>query len=221
MKNGAVIDHMAVFKGRCAPGALSGMRLAASGDLDAVLEQGKDRGQAFFSAALAAGKVDDERAASESGHGAREPGEGMIHGAEGSHGLGKAWGFAVNHAAGCFGSAVARTEAGASNGEDQSRSLKAEFFECCGDPVFVVWHEARPDFGLRPLLAEECHEDRARGVGHQALRTTVGDGEDGKEHKRDCNSLFVHGFGLAGLSATTGAGVADFNWLRSARTACP
>jgi len=25
----------------------------------------------------------------------------------------------------------------------------------------------RPDFGLRPLLAEECHEDRARGVGHQ------------------------------------------------------
>ena len=70
---------------RLAARAFSGVGSAARGDFEGVLEQGENRGQALFRGAAAAGKVDDERAASEPSHGAREPGEGILLGAQGAH----------------------------------------------------------------------------------------------------------------------------------------
>src|SRR6185312_2318133 len=86
----------------------SGMRLTPGGDLQPMLEQGNNRGQAFFCAAAAAGQVHDERAAAQPGYGPREPRELILPRTIGAHGLGQPRSFAINDAAGGLGSAVAR-----------------------------------------------------------------------------------------------------------------
>ena len=125
---------------RLAARAFSGVGSAARGDFEGVLEQGENRGQALFRGAAAAGKVDDERAASEPSHGAREPGEGILLGAQGAHGFGQAGGFAVDDPAGGLGGAVARTEAGAADGEDQRSAVAVfpEYYSADGGSTLMV-----------------------------------------------------------------------------------
>jgi len=81
--------------------------LAAGGDVEGVGEQREDGLEALACTALAAGEIDDEGCAAETGDGAGEPGEAVLLRALGAHGLGQAGDFAVDDAEGGFGGAVA------------------------------------------------------------------------------------------------------------------
>jgi hypothetical protein len=52
----------------------SGVALASVGDVDGVVQEREDGREAFFSAALAAGEIDDKGGAAQAGDAAREPG---------------------------------------------------------------------------------------------------------------------------------------------------
>jgi hypothetical protein len=102
--------------------------------------------------------------------------------AQGTHGLGNAGSFAVDEVASGLGGAVARAQAGATDGENEGRAQVAEIFKVGGDQVFVVGNDAGAEFGVRPLAGEERGNGGACCVSEQALRTAVGDGEDGEQH---------------------------------------
>ena len=157
--------------------------LAAVGDFEAMPEQGRDGCEALLCSSLAARKVDNERGVSEAGHSAGKPCEGIAFGAMETHGFSESGRFAVDDPTRSLGGAVARPQSGAADGENQRGVLSAEFLELEGDGVFVVGQEAGPGFGFRPKLLEERNNGRARGVCLQTLRATVGDGENGEQHR--------------------------------------
>ena len=152
------------------------MLLAAGCDVDSVLDEGENGAEAFRGAALAAGQVDDERAAFESGDGAGEPCEFVLRGADGAHGFGEAGGFAVDDAARGLRRAVAGTEASAADGEDEGGVICGPFFEPGCDSVFVVGEERGFELTLRELQAQDFCNGGAGGVCHEAGRAAVGDG---------------------------------------------
>ena len=144
------------------------MLLAAGCYLDGVLNQGENGAEAFRGAALAAGQVDDERAAFESRDGARQPCKFILRCADGAHGFSQAGGFAVDDAARGLRRAVAGTEASAADGEDEGGADCGPFFELGCDRVFVVGEERGFKLTLRELQAQDFSDGGAGGVCHEA-----------------------------------------------------
>ena len=162
---------------------LLGMGLPADYDFDGMAKQGRDGCEALLCPSLAAGEIDDEGGISKAGDSTGKPREGISLRAMEAHGLCQSDCFALDDSKRCLGGAIARPEAGASDGEDQSRALSREFFEFADDCVFVVRQEAGPGFGFRPKLLEERNDSGTGGVDLKTLRATVGDGENGEQHK--------------------------------------
>jgi len=156
--------------------------LPAPGDFEPMAEERHDGCETFFGAALAAGKIHDQRVASETGDSTREPCIGVALRSPGAHCFRQSWRLTVEDTAGRFGRAIARAEAGAAGGEYEGRALRAERFELGRDRVFLVGQQTAGDFSVGPVLLEQRNYGRAGSVLLQALRATVGDGEDGKEH---------------------------------------
>ena len=84
------------------------MGLASAGDLDGVVKERENRGEAFFGAPFASGKVEDDGGSAKAGDTAGEPGELVLLRASGTHGLGQTRDEAVEYADSGFGSAIAR-----------------------------------------------------------------------------------------------------------------
>ena len=159
------------------------MGLAAGGNFKGMPEQGRDGCEAFLCTSFAAGEIDDKRGVSEAGNSAREPRKWIALGAMETYGFSESGRFALNDAVRCLGGAIARSEAGATDGDDQGGVLGTEFFKLVGNCIFVVGQQAGPGFGFRPKLLEKRDNGRASGVDLQTLGATVGDGEDAEQHR--------------------------------------
>src|ERR1019366_9220054 len=127
---------------------LLGMDLTARRDLQPVPHKRQDGNETFFSSALAAGQVHNQRAAFQSGHSPRKPRKLIALRAPHTHRLCQSGRLAINHSARCLRRAVARSQACAACGQHQRRTLAAEIFKLARNCVFIVRQKPGPSLGL-------------------------------------------------------------------------
>lgn len=152
--------------------------LPAGGYFDGMTQQKEECRETLFSAAFTAGQIDNECLAAQSGNPAREPCHRIVFGSFSAHGFGEARNVAIDYVERCLGSAIARTEARAPDGEDQLGAYTDPFEKARSDCVFFIGSDGFVDAGIRPMLTEEIHNGGARCINHQALRTAIRDGEN-------------------------------------------
>jgi len=149
--------------GRC------GVVRVTGGDVEGVIEDEKNRFEAFDGALLASRQVDDESAAFQACHSARQRSEYVLERTAGAHELGNSRCFTVDHAPGRLWRAIARSQAGSACREHKGCAMRAPLFDFFDDCVFLVWNDGRIDAGLGVLPAQNVDDRRTCGVSHLTL----------------------------------------------------
>ena len=151
-------------------------------DLESVLKKGKNHGQALLGTGFAAGKVDDDGTATQAGDAPRQPCAGILLRAERSHGFSQSGNVAFYDVKGRLRRAIAWAQPGTPDREDELRSHADPLQHSGNDLIFVVGDNCGGDARVRPTSSEDLSRGGAGGIGHQALRTAIGYGEDGQKH---------------------------------------